>query len=277
MLRPLAVATILLACLVVPASSQSPPTADAPAAPVPAKPVAKKPAPKAKAPVKPAAAAESGPCKYGVVIAVGEVFTVQKIGLTVFGNEYTEVPISWGLEDLIFAHARTAAGGIPLRRINYAKGAFDSYYHPKPSLFRNERQELTETVRQIAGSSGCERYYVFTRLKGQFPGTNQLIEGVGIVNRGVGILNSSFLFANVSLAVFDGDTFEIRKAPSTNFEAVLSALAAGLTSDPGLRKMDDTAFPATPEEAAKSATLRDGARNFLTEHLDKFLPTYFKE
>jgi hypothetical protein len=218
MLRPLAVVTSLLACLTVPAWSQSPSTTAAPAAPSSGTPVAKKSAPKAKAAAKPVATTDSGLCKYGVIVAVGDVFAVQKIGLTVFGNEYA-----------------------------------------------------------TAGSSGCERYYVFTRLKGQFPGTNQFIEGVGIVNRGVGILNSSFLFANVSLAVFDGDTFEIRKAPSTNFEAVLSALAAGLTSDPGLRKMDDTAFPVTPEEAAKSATLRDGARNFLTEHLDKFLPTYFKE
>jgi hypothetical protein len=277
MLRHLTVVTSLLACLTVPAWSQSPSTTAAPAAPSSGTPVAKKSAPKAKAAAKPVATTDSGLCKYGVIVAVGDVFAVQKIGLTVFGNEYAEVPVSWGLDDLIFTRTRAAAGGIPLRRIPYAKGAFDSYYHPKPSLFRNERQELTEIVRQTAGSSGCERYYVFTRLKGQFPGTNQFIEGVGIVNRGVGILNSSFLFANVSLAVFDGDTFEIRKAPSTNFEAVLSALAAGLTSDPGLRKMDDTAFPATPEEAAKSATLRDGARNFLTEHLDKFLPTYFKE
>jgi hypothetical protein len=215
MFRPFAVVAIAFAYLTVPAWSQSPP-----AVPASGPPAAKKSAPKAKAAAKPAAAADSGPCKYGVIIAVGDVFAVQKIGLTVFGNEYTEVPVSWGLDDLIFARTRAAAGAIPLRRIPYAKGTFDSYYHPQPSLFRNDRQDLSERVQQIAGNAGCERYYVFTRLRGQVQGTNQFIEGVGVLNRGIGLLNSTSLFANLGLTVFDGQTFEIRKAP-VDLEAVM--------------------------------------------------------
>jgi hypothetical protein len=275
MLRRFAVATILLSCFAVPGWSQSPSTA--PAAPPPSSPAAKKNAPKAKAAVRPAPTIDSGPCKYGVIIAVGDVFAVQKIGLTVFGNEHTEVPISWGLDDLIFARARAAAGGIALRRISYAKGMFDSYYHPQSSLFRNDRQDLAERTRQIAGNAGCERYYVFTRLSGQVQGTNQFAEGIGVLNRGVGPLNSTSLFANIGLTVFDGDTFEIRKAPSVNFEAVLTRMAKSLTGDPSLNKIEDNAFPVPPEDAARSTVLRDGSRNLLTDRLDKMLPAYFKE
>jgi hypothetical protein len=272
MLRPLTAAAIVFVYLTAPTWSQSAPAGT----PAPGAPATKKAAPKAKAVAKPAAAADSGPCKYGVIIAVGDVFGVQKIGLTVFGNEYTEVPVSWGLDDLIFARTRAAAGGIPLRRISYAKGTFDSYYHPQSSLFRNDRQDLAERVRQIAGNAGCERYYVFTRLSGQVQGTNQFIEGVGVLNRGIGLLNSTSLFANLGLTVFDGQTFEIRKAP-VDLEAVMKRMVASLAGDPSLNKIDDSAFPVPPEEAAKSAVLRDGIRNLLTERLDKWLPAYFKE
>lgn len=271
MLRPLAVVTILLACLVAPAWSQSPSTASPPSTPA-----AKKPAPKAKAAAKPAATADSGPCRYGVIIAVGDVFSVQKIGLTVFGNEYTEVPVFWGLEDLIFARTRAAAGGIPTRRISFVKGAFDSYYHPKPSLFRNPNQELAELVRQVAGNADCERYYVFTRLRGQVQGTNQFAEGIGVLNRGVGLLNSTSLFANLSLKVFDGQNFELRRAP-VDLDAIMKRMVASLAGDPSLHKIDDSVFPTSPEDAAKSAILQESTRNLLTERLDKFLPAYFKE
>jgi hypothetical protein len=54
-------------------------------------------------------------------------------------------------------------------------------------------------------------------------------------------------------------------------------MVASLAGDPSLNKIDDTAFPVPPEEAAKSAVLRDGTRNLLTERLDKWLPAYFKE
>ncbi len=276
MLRWIAITAVVLACCAVPGMAQSPPTSAKPAEPASAKPAAKKTSSKTKADAVRQAPAESGRCKYGIIIAVGDVFGVQKIGLTVFGNEYTEVPISWGLEDLIFARTRAAAGGIPLRQIAYPRGTFDSYYHPKPSLFRNPNRELAELVRQIVGSAGCERYYVFTRLRGQVQGTNQFAEGIGVLNRGVGLLNSTSLFANIGLSVFDGQTFELRKAP-VDLDAVMKRMVASLTGDPSLHKIDDTAWPASPNDAARSVVLREGTRNLLTERLDKFLPAYFKE
>jgi hypothetical protein len=53
----------------------------------------------------------------GVIVHVGDVFVVQKVGLTVFGNEFAEVPTSWGLDDLIFARVKAAGGarGTPYR------------------------------------------------------------------------------------------------------------------------------------------------------------------
>jgi hypothetical protein len=235
--------------------------------------------PKAQASRKPAAPAESGPCQIGVIAATNDLFTVQKVGLTVFGNEYAEVPVTWGFDDLVFARARAAAGGMTVRRIAYARGAFDSYYHPKPTLFRNSRDELTTLVREIVGSAGCERYLVVTRLSGQLEGTNQSLNGIGVLNRGIGtgVLDHTYLFAYLRMIVFDGQTFEIRKDPHANLESVLARAAANLTrtKNENMHELDNSAFSTSPPEAANSAALRDGARNLLTERLDKYLPDYF--
>jgi hypothetical protein len=278
MIRVFAVA-IFLSCFTLSATAQtpsSPGTAPQTGAPA-AKPAVKKAASKAKASTKPVAPSESGPCKVGIIAANGDLFSVQKIGLTVFGNELTEVSVPWGLDDLIFARARAAAGATPVRRITYPKGAFDTYYHPQQSLFRNSGEELTNLVREITANAGCERYLVITRLKGQLAGTNQTIEGIGVLNHGTSLLSRTMLFATISVAVFDGQTYEVRKNPHASLGAIFSRMAANLTKDENTGELDNSAFPASPQEAVNSAVLRDRTRALLTERLDKYLPAFFKE
>ena len=90
-------------------------TAPAPTAPpAPAKPAAKKAAPKAKPVAKQPVAVESGPCRLGVISVIGERYSVQKFGLTIFENEETEIPIDWGLDDLVFARVKAATGAVPV-------------------------------------------------------------------------------------------------------------------------------------------------------------------
>ena len=271
----LSACALLLLCLLPQALAQTRPASTTPLAQA-AKPAAKKPAAKPKAAVKPAQPRYAGPCGTGVITATQELFTVQRIGLTVFGNEYAEVPVSWGFDDLTFARVRAAAGTAPVRRIAYAKGAFDAFYHPQRSLFRNQREELSNLVRQIASNAGCERYLVIIRGEGQFPGTNQPLTGVGIVNRS-GIISSSYLFANVGVIVLDGQTFEAKRAPSATFEGVMKHLVSNLTTNDELRKVDNSMFPAVAADSTTSSALRDGARGFLAERLDKILPAYFQK
>jgi hypothetical protein len=271
MFRPFAIA-FALSCLATSAWTQTQP-AQAPATAPIAKPAVKKPAPKVQAAKKP----DSGPCGIGLIAATGDLFTVQKIGLTMFNIDYAEVPVPWGFDDLIFARVRAAAGGTPVRRITYAKGAFDSYYHPQPKLFRNSREELTNLVRQIASNAGCERYLVVIRLNGQLHGTNQALTGVGILNHGTSLFSRTYLFAYIRVIAFDGQTFEMRRDPSATFEGALANIAANLTKNENMRELDDSAFPASPSEAPTSPALRDGARDLLTQKLDKILPAYFKE
>ncbi|OKO73534.1 hypothetical protein [Bradyrhizobium sp. AS23.2] len=274
-----AASVLVLLSILAPAAAQTPPATTAPPAQTasPAKPTAKKAVTKPKAAAKPAEPASTGPCGIGVIAATQDLFVVQKIGLTVFGNDYAEVPVSWGLDDLTFARVRAAAGTTPVRRIPYAKGAFDSYYHPKGGLFRNRREELSNLVREIAGNAGCERYVIVMRNEGQLDGTNQTLSGVGVFSRGVGIISYAYVFVYVGVIVVDGQTFEIRKGPAVTFEGVMKHLADNFVDNEFLRKVDMSMFPAAAADSANNAALRDTTRDFLTKRLDKILPPYFAQ
>jgi hypothetical protein len=279
MVRSFATA-LALSCLVSFAWAQSQPapgTAVAPAGKPAAKSAAIKPAPKNKSAAKPPAPADNGPCQVGVIPAVGDLFAVKKIGLTVFGNEEAEVPVdAWGLDDLVVARVRAALGpGTRVRRIAYTKAAFAPYDHPAPSFFQNPEENLTTAVRQIAANAGCERYFVFTKFEGKVDGTNQTTHGIGVLTRGAGLLSSTSLFANVQLTAFDGQTFAVQKKP-IDLGTVLAGTFAHMLRDP-LTQLDDSAFPEPAAAAPASATLRDHTKVLLAATLDKILLAYLKQ
>ncbi len=275
MVRALA-AVLALTCLAEATWAQNqaaPGTGATPSAPV-VKPAAKKQTPKAKTAMTPTVAAEKGPCRLGVIPAVGDQFVVQKVGLTVFNNEYTEVPVdAWGLDDITVARVRAASGeGAAVRRLAYAKGAFTPYDHPQPQLFRNSQNELTAIVRQIAANASCERYVVITKLNGMLGGTNQTLLGIGVLNHGTRLFSRTHLFVNIQVTVFDGKTFAIHRNPPISLGTVLAG-ALEMTALRGPhRELDNALYPENATAAASSATLRDGARTLLAETLDKALP-----
>src|SRR5262245_28557200 len=105
MLRNSAAAVILMSCFTAAAWAQAPSTTG-PAASPPPKPATKKAAPKAKTAAK-QPVAETGPCRLGVISALGDRFSVHKFGLTIFENEESEAPMDgWGLDDLPLARVR---------------------------------------------------------------------------------------------------------------------------------------------------------------------------
>ena len=265
-------------CLAESAWAQTSPVTGAAATPTTtpvAKPAAKKQASKSKAAASPVGPAESGPCQIGVISAVGDRFTLQHIGLTVFGNEFTDAPIeSWGLDDLVVARVRAAAGSLAVRRITYARGAFEPYYHPPRELFRDARNDLANVVRQVTISAHCERYLVVTRSGGQVAGTNQSAEGIGVLtNWSSGAFKNASLFAFFRITLFDGKTLAKQEDP-IGFGARLAAHLANLGKDENFTLLTDFEVPSTPEAVTSNVRLREGARTMLTAKLDKILPAY---
>ena len=272
MVRSVAV-VVALSLLVSAAAAQTPP---APEAQTPTRAtVAKKPAPQSKAGAKPAGPVETGPCQLGVVAAIDDKFAVQKIGITVFGNELAEAPVEWGYNDIVVERVRaTAPAGTTVRRIAYPKGAFDRYYNPPESLFGNSRGDFVAIVQQIIGNAHCERYIVIVGFQGTSADSHQPIKGMGIVNRGSPLSSTTSIFANLMVQMFDGKTLEMQ----SNLSRVGSALADAFKPDnrKPVGEIDNSAFPESAAAAAHNAMLRDRTRAVLAAHLDRVLPRYLK-
>ncbi|AWM10360.2 hypothetical protein [Bradyrhizobium symbiodeficiens] len=222
-------------------------------------------------------AVESGPCKLGVISVIGERYSVQKFGLTIFENEETEVPIDWGLDDLVFARVKAATGGDPgVRRIAFPKGAFEPFYNPKSRFIPDPNERLPAIVRGITPNVSCDRYLVATTYKGELPGSRMMLNGIGTFNQGLGnLIRHSHLFANISINLIDGRSYEEIKRPFVNFGANFAA-SMRLTEDP-LNKLDNDQFPNPPATASSSTILREKTRALITDRLDRGLPGYLKQ
>jgi hypothetical protein len=277
MTRALLVA-LALSCLTASICAQASPAAAEQPGTAAVKPAVKKPAPKANASAKPQIAADSGPCRLGVISAIGDLFSVQKFGVTVFETEGSEIPIEdWGLDDLVLARVRAANGVDPtVRRIAYPKGAFEPFYNPKSRFLPDPREGVPAIVRSITPNANCERYLVVTTFKGELPGTHLVLNGIGTYNQGLGsLLRHSHLFANISVSVIDGRTYETIERPFANFGTRLSE-GLRVMEDP-LTKLDNSFFPDPPAAASQSATLRERTRALVAARLDQTLPGYLKE
>jgi hypothetical protein len=264
------VAIFLALALAPPALAQSAPN------PAPAKPAVKKPlAPKPDAGATSAAAAgaaQHGPC-IGVIPRIGDIMEVQNIGLTVFNNEFKEVPIeSWGLDDLVVARVHAAVGTrFAVRRIAYPGNAFDPFEHPASRLFRNAENDLKGVVETVARGTGCERYVVAVKGETVFADTHSLLKGVGVVNRGSVLFgNKTWLYALSGVWVFDGRTFDVlKKGAGSSGEDVMTKLLVGNPVHGPGRELADFPWPPPPE---RLTGLRDQARSLLAESLDRVLP-----
>jgi hypothetical protein len=275
MLRTLVASALFVLVFGTSGWAQAPSSASNPANPAPAKPIAKKTAPKTKSGAKQPPVVETGPCRLGVISTLGDLFSVQKFGLTIFETEVEEVPVNgWGLDDLAIARVRAATGADPsVRRIAYPKGAFDLFYNPKSRILLEPNERLEPIVQSITQNAGCERYLVITKFNAEVAGTKKVIKGIGAYNQGLGsAFRNSHLFANVAVNLIDGRTYE-----RINRAFALFSVGGAPAAEFELTKLDNSLFPDPPGSAAANATLRDRTRALITATLDRVIPVYLKD
>lgn len=77
----------------------------------------------------------------GVISTIGETFTLQKVGIMVFGNESNDAAIdSWGIDDLVSKKvAALLSGRFAVKKINTSKGAFAYLERPGFDPFSRPR------------------------------------------------------------------------------------------------------------------------------------------
>jgi len=240
-------------------------------------PVAKKSTPKTK-PARMPAPTENGPCGLGVIVAVGEEFEVQRIGIA--SVERKDIPISnWGLGDLVFARVRAAtAPGIAVRRIHYSEAAFPVREAQKGLLFRDMKAELIDRMRQITSGSNCQRYVLVGRSISPFSSSGQSVSGVGIVKWYNPLRNQPYLYALSFIRVFDGrDLTVIRQSSAMDeYQPLLSRILVGTLILGPHRELNEASFPSIPTEAVANPAFRDGVRAMLRASLDKTLPAMLR-
>jgi hypothetical protein len=191
----------------------------------------------------------------GVISAVGHKFALQKMGITAFGNELNEVPISWGIDDAVAGKVSALLSGrYAVRRIS-----------PPAGLDADNAQDV---VRKIAASQKHDLYVVIARSSAPFGSSNQIVTGLGMIEAG-GIINPDnvTLFAVTTVLVYDGRTFERLGWQRTGVESI----SIGKTINAPTRSLDRTWWPATPQ-AVHSEKLKAATRALAVEGLSATIP-----
>jgi hypothetical protein len=192
----------------------------------------------------------------GVISAVGNTFALQKMGITVFGNELNEVAIgSWGIDDAVAGKVSALLSGrYAVRRIS-----------PPAGLDADNAEDM---VRKIAASQKHDLYVVVARSTAPFGSSNQVVTGLGMIEAG-GVINPDnvTLFAVTTVLVYDGRTFERLGWQRTGVEGI----SIGKTINAPTRSLDHTWWPATPQ-AANNEKLKAATRALAVEGLSTTIP-----
>lgn len=217
-----------------------------------------------------ASKAIAGAKTVGVISAIGHKFALQKIGVTVFGNELNEVPIdAWGIDDAIVNKiSALLSTRFAVKRISYQKGAFAPY--ESPSAFTDSNAVLQDIVRNVAASQKHDLYIVVTRAGVPFGSSNQAVSGLGMVEAG-GLINADniHLHAITTVHVYDGRTFERLGWQRTEFQ--IGASLVGRVINGPYRTLDRTWWPANPQ-AVHNDKLKSATRALVEQSLATTIP-----
>ena len=206
----------------------------------------------------------------GIISAIGHKFAVQKMGVTVFGNEMNEVPIdAWGIDDAVANKVSALLSPrFAVKRISYPKGTFAPYENP--SAFTDSDAVLQGIVRTVAGSQKYDLYIVVTRTGAPFGSSNQIVSGLGMIEAG-GLINADnvHLFAITTLHVYDGQTFERLHWQRPDFQ-VGASLVGKVINGPS-RALDRSWWPSTPQ-VAQNEKLKSATRALVEQSLATTVP-----
>jgi hypothetical protein len=263
-----ATACCVLIMIGAPAAAPQSPAPPAPpaAAPQPTRP---KPAPQ-QAPTKPAAPktevrTDDGRC-IGVVSTIGDSITLKTVGVTVFGNATTKVPIeSWRVDDLVGTRAAAVLGKtFNIKRVYYPKGAF-APLEEQHGLFYNSDEEFKGILRRVTATTKCDRYVAIYKISTAYGSSNQSLYGLGIFH-GASIVSSYYLYAMFGIGLYDGRDFSVQTQQQASIgQRTFFAAFRGPN-----REVDEAWWPTG--DAAQSARLRDGIRALVEQSLDMTLP-----
>ena len=223
-----------------------------------------------------ASIAAGGPRKSVCIIsAIGDTYSLQKVGVTVFGNALDKVPIdAWGIDKAVSDRiSAQLASRFDARRLDYPRGAFahiERVRSPFSGDSKDFREEIRDTVRGIVASQSCNLCVVVTKSGSIYGNTNQSLYGLGILdNSNLVFTDTFYLFALWEMRVFDGKSFAIlghKRAQGPDMP--LMYLIRG-----PYRKVDKSWWP--PAQIAQNAKLRGATLELLEQSIDAVVAELF--
>lgn len=183
--------------------------------------------------------------RIGIVSAMGDVFSLKKVGVTVFGNDQSEFPIgAWGIDDLMVSKVRSTLGRqFDIRPVTYQRSAF----------YASNAGGIGAMVRAASPSPGVDAYVVLTRGVSKVGATNQFVSGLGLLEGSGGVLYSNRYFVHAIYAVYmiDANAFSsmgvaISLMPG---ESLVDPLRATVLRGPH-RQVDQSWWPTSPDAAS---------------------------
>jgi len=207
---------------------------------------------------EPAAAKYENIRRIGVISAIGDTFAVEKVGLTVFGNERKEIATeSWKIDDFVIARIRASlAGRFDVRTVNYNRAALLA---PNASIFASTASKIADVVRQ-ASPQGLDAYLVVTKGTSAYGTSNQSVTGLGIID-GSGLIGTNIsVFALYWITLIDGRQF-------TGLGAAPGPQAGFLVAIHGPSRQVDKSWWPTVFDAGANAKLKGVVVELLGQNL----------
>jgi hypothetical protein len=199
----------------------------------------------------------------GIVSAIGDQFTLARVGLTGLGNGARSLSIaSWRLDELIVQRVAEALGTrFQVQPVSYTRAAFATIQESAIAavdLVRGDR--VKKLVQTEVSPQGLDAYIVVTKAKANFGGGNRKVEGVGLITYNTVLESVRLLHALYEIRVVDGKTFD-----------VIEKLAAGPTDDASSLRLAGPSLVIDANVDEPNETLRRAVLDLLIRSLPNTL------
>ncbi|HEY1540812.1 MAG TPA: hypothetical protein VGG01_00245 [Xanthobacteraceae bacterium] len=140
--------------------------------------------------------------RIAVFSTLGDRFTIKKIGITVFQNEQKEMPIqSWRIDDFVVGKVRSVLNGrFELRPAAFQRSAFAA---------ARDASQIAAAVRAQATARDVDAYIIVTAASSRFGDSNQILDGLGILQTSNLIATNAYVYALYWFTVIDGHNFSV--------------------------------------------------------------------
>jgi hypothetical protein len=200
--------------------------------------------------------------RVAVISALGDRFTVKKLGITIFNNDERNFPAdAWGVDDAVIATVRDVVGKrFEVRPVTYQRSAF--------FVADNSGPAVADAARSHLAGQDIDAFIVVTKGSSRIGDSNIFVSGLGMLERDSLVMHSTTVYALYWITVVDGHRFTVLgNMPAWSVGQSLATMSA--IHGPN-REVDASLRPSTLDAAA-NPKLRETVIQLLQQNLPRTL------